>query len=176
MNDLIILKLNKQIQVMVKAYLGLGTNIGDRAENLASVRDRLAVLFGAIESVSPVYISKPWGFDSEHDFYNQVIAINTEVDAFDLLDLAQETENKMGRIRSMKGYTDRIIDVDILFYGNEIISSKPLIIPHPLLHKRMFILQPLADIAPDLIHPVFNKTIADLIQECEDKQAIRKLI
>ena len=154
---------------MVEVYLGLGTNIGDRAKNLASVRGRLAGLFDAIVSVSPVYISKPWGYKSEHDFYNQVIAIITEVDAFDLLDLAQETENKMGRIRSMKGYSDRIIDIDILFYGNEIISSKPLIIPHPLLHKRMFVLQPMADIAPDFIHPVFNKTIAELIKECEDE-------
>jgi len=154
---------------MVIAYLGLGTNMGDRAENLASVRNRLAELFVAVESVSPVYISKPWGFKSDHDFFNQVIAIKTEVDAFNLLDLAQEMENKMGRIRSVKGYSDRIIDIDILFYGNEIISSKPLIIPHPLLHKRMFVLQPMADIAPDFIHPVFNKTIAELMAECEDE-------
>lgn len=154
---------------MVIAYLGLGTNIGDRAENLARVRDRLADMFVAIESVSPVYISKPWGFKSDHDFYNQVIAIKTKIDAFNLLDLAQETENKMGRIRTVKGYSDRIIDIDILFYGNEIISSKPLIIPHPLLHKRMFVLQPMADIAPDFIHPIFNKTIAELMEECEDE-------
>ncbi len=154
---------------MVIAYLGLGTNIGDRAENLASVRDRLADMFVAIESVSPVYISKPWGFKSDHDFYNQVIAIKTKIDAFNLLDLVQEMENRMGRIRTVKGYSDRIIDIDILFYGNEIISSKPLIIPHPLLHKRMFVLQPMADIAPDFIHPIFNKTIAELMEECEDE-------
>jgi len=154
---------------MVTVYLGLGTNIGDRAENLAIARDRLAELFFAIESVSPVYISKPWGFKSDHDFYNQVIAIKTDVEAFDLLDLAQEIENKMGKIRLMKGYSDRIIDIDILFYGDEIISSKPLIIPHPLLHKRMFVLQPMADIAPDFIHPALNKSIKELMAECDDE-------
>ncbi|MBN1388524.1 MAG: 2-amino-4-hydroxy-6-hydroxymethyldihydropteridine diphosphokinase [Bacteroidales bacterium] len=154
---------------MVTAYLGLGTNIGDRAKNLACARDRLAERLVIIESVSPVYISKPWGFKSDHDFYNQVIATKTKVDAFDLLDLAQEIENIMGRLRSMKGYSDRIIDIDILFYGNEIISSKPLIIPHPLLHKRIFVLQPMADIAPGFIHPVLNKTIKELMEECGDR-------
>jgi 2-amino-4-hydroxy-6-hydroxymethyldihydropteridine diphosphokinase len=157
---------------MVVVYLGLGTNIGDRAENLACARKRLAEGIVTIESVSPVYISRPWGFKSDHDFYNQVLAAKTEVGAFDLLDIAQEIENRMGRIRSMKGYTDRIIDIDILFYGNEIISSKPLIIPHPLLHKRMFVLQPMADIDPDFIHPVLNKSIKELMAECSDEPLI----
>ncbi|MEA1886390.1 MAG: 2-amino-4-hydroxy-6-hydroxymethyldihydropteridine diphosphokinase [Bacteroidota bacterium] len=152
---------------MGEVYLGLGTNIGDRAENLAAARQSLSKHSIDILSISPVYISEPWGFKSNNDFYNQVIEVKTDVDPYDLLDIIQETENKMGRKRRMKGYSDRIIDIDILFYDNEIISSKPLIIPHPLLHKRMFVLQPMADIAPGLIHPVFNKTIAELMQECE---------
>ncbi len=153
---------------MVKTYLGLGTNIGDRAENLASARDRLTDQSIDIVSVSPVYITEPWGFKSDNDFYNQVIEIKTGMDAFDLLDLVQDTERQMGRTRIMKAYTDRVIDIDILFYGNEIVSSKPLIIPHPLLHKRMFVLQPMTDIAPDFVHPVFNKSIAELMDECPD--------
>ncbi|MFO7851256.1 MAG: 2-amino-4-hydroxy-6-hydroxymethyldihydropteridine diphosphokinase [Bacteroidota bacterium] len=153
---------------MAKVYLGLGSNIGERYENLAEARKRLTGLSFEILSVSPVYISEPWGFKSNNDFYNQVIEVKTDVDPYDLLDIIQETENKMGRERRIKGYSDRIIDIDILFYDNKIISSKPLIIPHPLLHKRMFVLQPMADIAPEFIHPVFNKTIEELMQECED--------
>lgn len=153
---------------MVNVYLGLGTNIGNKADNLESARQMLTDQSVEIISVSPVYISKPWGFKSENDFYNQVLELKTRMDAFNLLDLVQETEKQMGRTRLMKAYTDRIIDIDILFYGNDIISSKPLIIPHPLLHKRMFVLQPLADIAPGFIHPVFNKTISELKEECDD--------
>lgn len=160
---------------MAKVYLGLGSNIGERSENLAEARKRLSDLSLEISSVSPVYISEPWGFESNNDFYNQVIEIKTDVDPYDLLDIIQETENKMGRKRRMKGYSDRIIDIDILFYDNKIISSKPLIIPHPLLHKRMFVLQPMADIAPGLIHPVFNKTIEELMAECEDEH-LKKLL
>ncbi|MBS0010802.1 MAG: 2-amino-4-hydroxy-6-hydroxymethyldihydropteridine diphosphokinase [Bacteroidales bacterium] len=152
---------------MITAYLGLGTNMGDRAGNLTDAIKRLDGSIMGIVSVSPVYVSRPWGFESDHDFFNQVMAVETSADAFDLLDIAQETESAMGRLRSMKGYTDRIIDIDILFYGDEIISSKPLIIPHPLLHKRMFVLQPMADIAPGFTHPVFNRTIAELMKECE---------
>ncbi|HCC70360.1 MAG TPA: 2-amino-4-hydroxy-6-hydroxymethyldihydropteridine diphosphokinase [Bacteroidales bacterium] len=152
---------------MVTSYLGLGTNMGDRAANLTSVMKRLAYQYGDIITVSPVYISKPWGYESDNNFYNQVIEIKTGIDAFDLLELAKETEKQMGRTKIMKAYADRIIDIDILFYGNEIISSRPLIIPHPLLHKRMFVLQPMSDIAPEFVHPIFNKTISVLMKECK---------
>ena len=157
---------------MVTVYLGLGTNMGSRAENLETARQILTDQSINIVSVSPVYVSKPWGFKSNNDFYNQVLELKTGLDAFYLLDLMQDTENQMGRTRPIKAYTDRIIDIDILFYGNEIISSKPLIIPHPLLHKRMFVLQPLADIAPAFIHPVFNKNISELKEECDDTPAL----
>lgn len=156
---------------MVRAYLGLGTNLGNRKENLANARKKLEDSCAGIEQVSPVYLSVPWGFKSDSDFYNQVIEISTEADAFDLLDHIQEIEDSMGRKRSGVGYSDRIIDIDILFYDQQIISSKPLIIPHPLLHKRMFVLQPMADIAPGFIHPVFNKSIEELIEECDDSPA-----
>jgi 2-amino-4-hydroxy-6-hydroxymethyldihydropteridine diphosphokinase len=156
---------------MVRAYLGLGTNLGNRKENLAIARENLEESCASIKKVSPVYLSAPMGFSSNNDFYNQVVEISTEADAFDLLDHIQEIEIRMGRTRSGRGYSDRIIDIDILFYENEIISSKPLIIPHPLLHKRMFVLQPMADIAPAFVHPVFNKSITELIKDCNDSPA-----
>lgn len=156
---------------MVRAYLGLGTNLGNRKENLANARKKLEDSCAIIENVSPVYLSVPLGFSSNNDFYNQVVEISTGADAYDLLDHIQEIENRMGRTRSGRGYSDRIIDIDILFYENQIISSKPLIIPHPLLHKRMFVLQPMADIAPAFVHPVFNKSITELIKDCSASPA-----
>jgi len=156
---------------MERVYLGLGTNLGNRSKNLELARKKLEDNCALIEQVSPVYISVPWGFTSDRDFYNQVIEIGTQADAFDLLDHIQDIENSMGRKRSVRGYSDRIIDIDILFYDMQIISSKPLIIPHPLFHKRMFVLQPMADIAPGFIHPVFNKSIEELIKECDDNAA-----
>lgn len=156
---------------MEGVYLGLGTNLGNRSKNLEFARKKLEDSCGGIEQLSPVYLSVPWGFTSDRDFYNQVIEISTQADAFNLLDHIQEIEDGMGRKRSVMGYSDRIIDIDILFYGQQIISSKPLIIPHPLLHKRMFVLQPMADIAPGFIHPVFNKSIEELIKECDDNAA-----
>jgi len=157
---------------MVTSFLGLGTNIGDRKANLSKAMKSIAELEVDIISVSRVYKSEPWGYKSENDFYNQVIEINTGIDAFDLLDRAQLTEKKLGRKKTIKPYSDRIIDIDILFYGNSIISSKPLIIPHPLLHKRRFVLEPMAEIAPGFLHPVFGKTITELLQECDDQTVI----
>ena len=156
------------MMTMVRTFLGLGTNIGDRVANLVRAGELLAGVMPELGPESPVYVSRPWGFDSEHDFLNRVIEVRTGVDAFDLLDIVQDIEKKMGRLRKLKEYTDRIIDIDILFYGGEIISSKPLVVPHPLLHKRMFVLQPMADIAPGFVHPVLNKTIAELMSECDD--------
>jgi 2-amino-4-hydroxy-6-hydroxymethyldihydropteridine diphosphokinase len=158
---------------MVKAYLGLGTNLGNREENLEIARKRLEDSCALVKLASPVYLSAPMGFRSNNDFYNQVIEISTEADAFTLLDHIQEIESGMGRKRSRRAYSDRIIDIDILFYENQIISSKPLIVPHPLLHKRMFVLQPMADIAPGFIHPVLNKSITELMKECDGNRAVR---
>jgi len=172
-NELIILKPGENVLKMITAYLGLGTNMGDRAGNLADARKLLDGNLMDIMSVSHVYVSEPWGFDSDHDFLNQVIEVRTKTDVFDLLDIVQEAENKMGRTRMLTAYSDRVIDIDILFYGDEIISSKPLIIPHPLLHKRMFVLQPMADLAPGFVHPVFNRTIAELMEECKDPPLTR---
>lgn len=146
--------------------------MGDRDNNLAEARKNLCKHEVDITMVSPVYKSEPWGFESDNDFYNQVIEIRTVIDAFDLLDIAKDIEKKMGRTKVMKTYSDRIIDIDILFYGNNIISSKPLIIPHPLLHKRMFVLQPMADIAPGYEHPVLGKTISELLKECDEETVI----
>ncbi|MDZ7738807.1 MAG: 2-amino-4-hydroxy-6-hydroxymethyldihydropteridine diphosphokinase [Bacteroidales bacterium] len=160
---------------MDEVFLGLGSNLGDRQKNLEVAGALLQDHSIDIEQASPVYISGPWGFKSENNFLNRVIRVKTGADPPELLDIARKTEKKMGRLTAGKVYSDRIIDIDILFYGNRIISTRTLIIPHPLLHKRIFVLKPMSDIAPGFIHPVFNKSIAELLAESTDESLIHML-
>ena len=160
---------------MDEVYLGLGSNLGDRQKNLEIAGTILRDYSIAIEQASPVYITAPWGFRSENNFLNQVILVRTGADPLELLDIARATEKGMGRLIAGKAYADRIIDIDILFYGNSIISTRPLIIPHPLLHKRVFVLKPMSDIAPGFKHPVFNKSIEQLLAECSDGSLIHRV-
>lgn len=160
---------------MDEVYLGLGTNLGDRHKNLEVAVAVLQDYSVDIEQVSPVYISPPWGFKSNNNFLNRVVRVRTGADPPLLLDIARETEKKMGRLTAGQAYSDRIIDIDILFYGKRIISTKSLIIPHPLLHKRIFVLKPMSDIAPGFIHPVFNKSISHLLAECSDESLIHRV-
>ncbi len=160
---------------MDEVYFGLGSNLGDRQKNLEMAGALLQEHSIDIEQASPVYITGPWGFNSENNFLNQVIKIETATDPDGLLEIVRSTEKKMGRISSVKTYSDRIIDIDILFYGQRIISTRPLIIPHPLLHKRVFVLKPMSDIAPGFNHPVFNKSIAELLAECPDESLIHRV-
>jgi len=165
----------KKDNIMDEVYLGLGSNIGKAQCNLESARVHLLDHSAVIRAVSPVYVSEPWGFESKNNFINQVICIHTGRDPYELLSLTQQIEKMMGRAITKKGYSDRIIDIDILFFGGRIISSKSLIIPHPLLHKRMFVLKPMSDIAPRFHHPVFNKSIEQLLEECPDRTLTRKI-
>ena len=161
--------------IMDEVYLGLGSNIGKAQCNLESARGHLLDHLTVIRAVSPVYVSEPWGFESSNNFVNQVICIHTGRGPYELLSLTQKIEKMMGRTTAKKGYSDRIIDIDILFFGKRIISSKSLIIPHPLLHKRMFVLKPMSDIAPRFHHPVFNKSIEQLLEECPDRTLTHKM-
>jgi len=148
---------------MSLVFIGLGTNLGDKAQNLNHAIRIIGCEAGAIANVSSFYQSKPWGFNSDNDFLNAVILIDTKLDPFSLLEKTKEIERKMGRsTKSNTGYSDRIIDIDILFYENRIIDQPGLKLPHPMLHLRDFVLTPLAEIAPDLVHPVLNKSIIEL--------------
>lgn len=160
---------------MDEVYLGLGSNLGDRQRNLEMAVDLLQDHSINVDQASPVYITAPWGFKSENNFLNLVVRVTTGADPTGLLEIARKMEKKMGRHSGGKDYSDRIIDIDILFYGNRIISTRPLIIPHPLLHKRIFVLKPMSDIAPGFIHPVFNKSIAQLLAECTDESLIHRI-
>lgn len=155
-----------------RAYISLGSNSGNRAENLqnavAIIKDRA----GEIAKVSPVYTTPAWGFEGD-DFLNACIAIDTELHPQELLEVLLSTEKSLGRIRTEQtGYQSRSIDLDILFYDGEVIDEPDLKIPHPHLQKRRFVLQPLADIAPQLFHPVLKKEILELLDICPDESVL----
>lgn len=137
--------------------------------NLNSAEQLIQLEIGSILAVSSLYASKPWGFDSENDFLNEAVLIETDLSPLELLKRIKMIEKKMGRdINSDGKYHDRIIDIDILFYDNLIIRLPNLIIPHPMLEKRYFVLIPLSEIAPDFVHPLLKKSINTLKNELMD--------
>lgn len=150
-----------------KVYLGLGTNSGNKRENLTRAIENLSLALGLPTACSTFIESEPWGFESENSFLNCVVAFDTHLSPIELLDTTEEIERRLGRTKKSIGgqYSDRAIDIDILFYGNEIINSDRLTIPHPLLHKRDFVLKPLHEIAPQLTHPIIGLTIKELLAE-----------
>ena len=148
-------------------YLSLGTNIGDKEQNLTRAIEALSLALGKCIAVSRFIETAPWGFKSSNSFLNCAAAFETELQPTELLDTTESIERELGRtVKSQGGnYSDRIIDIDILIYGDEIIETERLTIPHPLMHKRYFVLQPMAEIAPDVVHPVLDKSIILLLKE-----------
>lgn len=129
-----------------------------------------------IIDISSIYSSSSWGYESEHLYYNQLVVLHTNNNAQQLLNDALTIENKLGRVRSSsKDYSDRPIDIDIMFYESEIMETENLHIPHPRLHLRKFCLVPLMELIPAFIHPGFNKTIAQLLEVCPDNSLVTKL-
>lgn len=151
-------------------YLGLGTNTGNKQENMTRAIENLSLALGSPTACSTFMESEPWGFESDNTFLNCVVAFKTAMPPLALLDTTEQIERSMGRTsKSLNGqYSDRIIDIDILFYGDEIINSERLTVPHPLLHKRAFVLRPLHEIAPQLAHPAMGRTIDELLATQED--------
>jgi len=148
---------------MSQVYLALGSNLGNKNENLERAISLLSEKVGEIISVSSFYRSEPCGFDSENDFLNAVVLVKTVLDVNSLLVQTQEIEKEMGRkAKSVESYADRIIDIDILFYNDLVLKTAELKIPHPLLQERDFVLIPLLEIASDFVHPVFQKSIKEL--------------
>ena len=153
---------------MTTIYLLLGGNLGNKKKIFPEARNLLSERVGQIARQSSVYETEPWGFESEDIFWNQVLEIDTTLSAEEVLKLCQQTELELGRIRKKDQYSSRLIDIDILFYGDQIIRSENLIVPHPRIQERKFALVPLNEIAPRLVHPVFRKNIRQLLAECAD--------
>jgi 2-amino-4-hydroxy-6-hydroxymethyldihydropteridine diphosphokinase len=142
-------------------YLLLGSNLGNRKEILDKAIELLSQKVGVIASQSKDYETKPWGVTDQPDFLNLAIAIHTYLKPFEILEQTQSIENQLGRVRKEK-WGARLIDIDIMFYGSEIIEEPDLKVPHPLMQERDFALTPLSEIAPDFVHPVLAKTVLEL--------------
>ena len=155
-------------------FLSLGSNEGNRVYYLQKALFLLQEKAGLIRKISPVYESPSWGFDSG-DFLNICLEMETLLNPSDLLETLLEIEQNLGRKRSVEeGYQKRTIDIDILYYDNLVQEDKSLVLPHPGIATRRFVLRPLADIAPQLYHPVLGKDTRNLLQECRDESHLRK--
>jgi 2-amino-4-hydroxy-6-hydroxymethyldihydropteridine diphosphokinase len=156
-------------------FLGIGTNLGDRKDNLTKALAMINENIGKIVKSSSVYETEPWGFQSDDRFLNMVVKVETTLSASGLLGRILMIEALLGRVRGEKQYSSRVIDIDILFYEDLITVEESLKIPHPHLHERKFVLIPLCEIAPEFVHPVLNMTITALLAECKDKSLVRQL-
>ena len=144
-------------------HIGLGSNLGDRGANLQKAITEIAEKAGVFSAISSVYETEPWGFQSNNRFLNQVVCIDTHLSPSALLQECQDIEKTLGRNnKTQDHFEDRTIDIDLLLYEDLIIESRELTLPHPHLHTRMFVLQGLYEIAPDLIHPKLKQSISYL--------------
>ena len=147
-------------------FLLLGTNLGDRSANLSIAASKINQFFGEVVLKSSVLETEPWGFSAPEKFLNQALQIETNLNPFELLSKIKEIEHEMGRkVKKMEGYESRIIDIDILFFGQQIINDPSLIIPHPQLQNRYFALKPLSELASEYRHPILKKNVETLLKE-----------
>jgi 2-amino-4-hydroxy-6-hydroxymethyldihydropteridine diphosphokinase len=155
-------------------YLLLGSNLDNRAASLQEARNLISASIGHILHESAIYESEAWGFSSENQFLNQVVQIDTSLDAPAVIDAIHRIEKSLGRERNPgEGYASRIIDIDILFYNSEIIRGENLEIPHPKIQERMFTLIPLSELDGAFIHPSLEKSVNDLLGECDDQLSVK---
>jgi 2-amino-4-hydroxy-6-hydroxymethyldihydropteridine diphosphokinase len=159
---------------MNKAYLLTGGNEGDRYLNMQQARTNIEHICGQLLQVSSLYETAPWGKTDQADFLNQVLVIETKWNPEELLKVLLQIEEKGGRIRTIRN-APRTIDIDILFYDHLVIDEPGLRIPHPRIADRRFVLEPLNEISPEYEHPVLHKTIHQLLLECTDELAVKKI-
>ena len=155
-------------------YLLLGSNIGDPVKHLSGAKKKIEKEIGAITKFSGIYKTAAWGNEKQPDFLNQIIIARTRYTAQQTITKILSIEKEMGRIRSKKN-APRIIDIDILFFNDEIIHTPDLIVPHPEIQNRRFVLVPLNELSSDMIHPVLQKTICELLEDCADKLNVQKI-
>ncbi len=162
---------------MAQSYIILGSNSSDKQECLSRAIALLGQMVGKVQTASSLYESPAWGYESENSYLNQTLLVETELSPLALLDITQEIETMLGRTsKTVDGvYLDRPIDIDILYYDNEVVELPQLQIPHPRIYVRRFVLEPLAEIAADFIDPTKQKSIAQLLEQCCDNSTVVRL-
>ncbi|MEN8118735.1 MAG: 2-amino-4-hydroxy-6-hydroxymethyldihydropteridine diphosphokinase [Bacteroidota bacterium] len=162
---------------MQKIFLSLGSNLENKLLNIKNALKQINENVGKTIKVSSCYETEPWGFNANDWFLNIAIELETDFNPNELLQNCMWIENNLGRKRNKTevGYSSRTIDIDILFFGNEIINLPNLTIPHEHVHNRKFVLKPLCDIAPEFIHPTLKESIQSLLQKCTDKMELKRL-
>mgnify|MGYP001981011552 FL=1 len=152
-------------------YLQLGSNLGDREQLITSAAQLISEYIGEIKHISQIYESSPWRVEGQKKYLNQIIEVRTLLSAEEVLVFVMKIENDLGRIRIEK-WGERLIDIDIIFYNDEIIETVDLCIPHKHMHERNFVLVPLKEIASDVVHPKYNKTVIELFNESKDREKV----
>jgi 2-amino-4-hydroxy-6-hydroxymethyldihydropteridine diphosphokinase len=153
-------------------FLGLGTNLGDKSNNLSRAIDLINSQVGPLVQQSSVYQSEPWGLEDQAMFLNQVIEVDSTLSPLEILKNILAIEQQMGRQRLQKWGT-RLIDIDLLFYGNQQVESVDLVVPHPFLQDRNFVLIPMVEIASDFVHPILQKSMTQLLELSNDPLIVR---
>lgn len=160
---------------MNNVFLLTGGNIGNRIQNLNQAKKNIEQKVGQIVSASKIYETEAWGKTDQPSFFNQVLHVQCLHKPIEILHLILGIELSMGRKRLVK-YGPRLIDIDILFYNNEVVDTPELTVPHPQIQNRRFVLTPLAELAATYLHPVLHKTVAVLLSECEDPLMVKAII
>lgn len=158
---------------MFRACLLLGGNLGDRAQLLQKAVESLQTEVGNLVLASSIYETSAWGNQNQPNFLNQAVLFDTSLTALELLDKTQAIEISLGRTRD-EHWGARTMDIDILFYNDEIIDTERLKIPHPLINMRKFVLLPLMEILPTLVHPIYKKSVESLYLNCNDQLEVKK--
>lgn len=156
-----------------RVFIALGSNLGDRVANCRRALDELEKEGVEVVSVSPLYETEPWGVADQPRFVNAAAELRTTLEPRELLELLKKIERRLGRARRER-WGPREVDLDILFYGSRVVEEKGLTIPHPEAHRRAFVLVPLADIAPDFVHPVLGRTVREMRGE-SDTAGVRRV-
>lgn len=159
---------------MEVVYLLLGANLGDRFDQLEKARTAIAVQVGKIQMTSSLFETKSWGVENQADYLNQAIMLETNLSPQQVLAAVLDIENQLGRVRDVK-WDSRIIDIDILFYGDRMINDPDLIVPHPYFHARNFAIIPMLEIAPAFVHPIFGLTIKQLQKQSTDALGVKRV-